>query len=58
MESEAQKVGRFPLPTGSFIIDMLRGMALFGILAANMRGFDAPSLVYGISSRCFMARPT
>ena len=23
-------------------IDILRGMALFGILAANMRGFSAP----------------
>jgi uncharacterized protein len=28
-------------------IDILRGMALFGILAANMRGFNAPSMVYG-----------
>ncbi|HTS75982.1 MAG TPA: DUF418 domain-containing protein [Bryobacteraceae bacterium] len=28
-------------------IDILRGMALFGILAANMRGFDAPASVYG-----------
>ena len=28
-------------------IDILRGMALFGILAANMRGFSAPSSVYG-----------
>ena len=28
-------------------IDILRGMALFGILAANMRGFDAPADVYG-----------
>jgi uncharacterized protein len=28
-------------------IDILRGMALFGILAANMRGFNAPPDVYG-----------
>src|SRR5258706_8337877 len=28
-------------------IDILRGMALFGILAANMRGFNAPADVYG-----------
>lgn len=27
-------------------IDILRGMALFGILAANMRGFAGPALVY------------
>jgi uncharacterized protein len=28
-------------------IDILRGMALFGILAANMRGFSAPATLYG-----------
>src|SRR5690242_20560580 len=28
------------------VIDILRGMALFGILAANMRGFSAPAQVY------------
>src|SRR4051794_584127 len=28
------------------VIDILRGLALFGILAANMRGFSAPSQVY------------
>jgi uncharacterized protein len=28
------------------VIDILRGMTLFGILAANMRGFNAPSQVY------------
>jgi uncharacterized protein len=28
-------------------IDILRGMALFGILAANMRGFNAPADLYG-----------
>ena len=30
-----------------FYIDLLRGMALFGILAANMRGFNVPESVYG-----------
>jgi len=47
MESEAQKVGPVSSADRILYIDMLRGMALFGILAANMRGFDAPSLVYG-----------
>ena len=28
------------------VIDILRGLALFGILAANMRGFSAPAQVY------------
>ena len=47
MDSEAQKVGPVSSADRILYIDMLRGMALFGILAANMRGFDAPSLVYG-----------
>src|SRR3982751_2740016 len=29
------------------VIDILRGLALFGILMANMRGFNAPDDVYG-----------
>jgi len=29
------------------VIDILRGVALFGILAANMRAFNAPFEVYG-----------
>jgi uncharacterized protein len=29
------------------VVDVLRGLALFGILAANMRGFNAPGQVYG-----------
>ncbi|HYM12938.1 MAG TPA: DUF418 domain-containing protein [Bryobacterales bacterium] len=29
------------------VIDVLRGVALFGIIAANMRGFNAPARVYG-----------
>src|SRR3954468_21238306 len=28
-------------------IDILRGVALFGIITANMRGFVAPHAVYG-----------
>jgi uncharacterized protein len=47
MQSEAQKVGPVSSADRILYIDMLRGMALFGILAANMRGLDAPSLVYG-----------
>jgi uncharacterized protein len=43
----ASKVG--PITSGERIlyIDILRGMALFGILAANMRGFSAPAALYG-----------
>jgi uncharacterized protein len=47
MPSEAQKVGPVSSADRILYIDMLRGMALFGILAANMRGLDAPSLLYG-----------
>lgn len=38
-----------PIPAAERIlyIDILRGMALFGILAANMRGFNAPPDLYG-----------
>src|SRR5947209_10848105 len=35
------------------VIDILRGMALFGILTANMRGFGAPAQVYGNINRMF-----
>jgi uncharacterized protein len=28
-------------------IDILRGMSLFAILAGNMRGFNAPAIIYG-----------
>jgi uncharacterized protein len=34
-------------------LDILRGMALFGILAANMRGFSAPIEVYFDTGRWF-----
>jgi len=35
------------------VIDILRGMALFGIITANMRGFDAPAEVYFNITRLF-----
>lgn len=35
------------------VIDVLRGMTLFGILMANMRGFSAPSQVYHNIGRMF-----
>ncbi len=35
------------------VIDILRGMTLFGILMANMRGFNAPSQVYFNIGRMF-----
>lgn len=39
MSSEAQRVGPVSLSERILFIDVLRGMALFGILAANMRAF-------------------
>lgn len=47
MSSEAQRVGPITSAERILYIDILRGMALFGILAANMRGFSAPADVYG-----------
>lgn len=38
-------------------IDVLRGLALFGILAANMRGFAAPAVVYFDPRRFWTAMP-
>jgi uncharacterized protein len=38
-------------------LDILRGMALFGILAANMRGFSAPLDIYFDIVRWFHSRP-
>lgn len=34
-------------------VDVLRGVALFGILAANMRGFAAPAAIYGRNDLLF-----
>jgi uncharacterized protein len=39
---ESQRVGPVSLSERIVFIDVLRGMALFGILAANMRAFFAP----------------
>jgi uncharacterized protein len=42
MEEESQRVGPISSAERIIFIDVLRGMALFGILAANMRAFFAP----------------
>jgi uncharacterized protein len=42
MEAESQHVGPVSVSERILFIDVLRGMALFGILAANMRAFFAP----------------
>jgi len=44
---ESQRVGPVSLSERIVFIDILRGMALFGILAANMRAFFAPLDCYG-----------
>jgi uncharacterized protein len=46
MQPEAQRVGPIRLTERIIFIDVLRGMALFGILAANMRAFVAPLDAY------------
>jgi hypothetical protein len=47
MSSEAKRVGPISLSERILFIDVLRGMALFGILTANMRAFFAPLDCYG-----------
>jgi uncharacterized protein len=47
MQPEAQRLGPVTASERIVFIDVLRGMALFGILAANMRGFFAPLDAYG-----------
>ncbi len=47
MQLESQRVGPVSLSERILFIDVLRGMALFGILAANMRAFFAPLDCYG-----------
>ena len=46
MQPDAQRVGPVTLSERIQFIDVLRGMALFGILAANIRSFSAPIDVY------------
>src|SRR6185369_15232321 len=54
-EAETAKPSMTPVSSGERIdiIDILRGMALFGILTANMRGFAAPLEIYGNVNRLF-----
>lgn len=47
MEQTSQSAGPVALSERIVFIDVLRGMALFGILAANMRAFFAPLDAYG-----------
>jgi uncharacterized protein len=42
VQPESQRVGPVSLSERILFIDVLRGLALFGILAANMRAFFAP----------------
>ena len=56
MQPEAQRVGPASLSERIVFIDVLRGMALFGILAANMRAFFAPIDAYGNIGALFHGR--
>lgn len=46
MQADSTRVGPITLSERIAFIDVLRGMALFGILAANMRAFFAPLDIY------------
>jgi len=56
MEQEQPAVGPVSLSERIVFIDVLRGMALFGILAANMRAFFAPIDAYGDIGALFHGR--
>src|SRR5271156_5809567 len=56
MPQEPQRVGPVSLSERILFIDVLRGMALFGILAANMRAFFAPLDAYGTIGLLFHSR--
>ena len=56
MQPEPQRVGPVGLSERILFIDILRGMALFGILAANMRAFFAPLDAYGNIGVLFHSR--
>src|SRR5208283_4806908 len=56
MQPESQRVGPVSLSERILFIDVLRGMALFGILAANMRAFFAHLDCYGDIGVLFHSR--
>ncbi len=45
-ELVTDRIGPVPADERITVVDCLRGAALFGILVANMRGFNAPFLAY------------
>jgi uncharacterized protein len=53
MNAEVTTAGPVSLADRIQFIDVLRGMALFGILAANMRAFCAPIEAYGVTKVLF-----
>src|SRR6202790_4956635 len=56
MQPQLQPAGPVSLSESILFIDVLRGMALFGILAANMRAFFAPLDAYGYIGVLFPGR--
>jgi uncharacterized protein len=56
MEQQTTSVGPVSLSERILFIDVLRGMALFGILAANMRAFFGPLDIYGEIGLLFHSR--
>lgn len=56
MQAQSPRVGPITLSERIVFIDILRGMALFGILAANMRAFFAPLDIYGDVNVIFHGR--
>jgi uncharacterized protein len=56
LHSSALRGGPVSLSERILFIDVLRGTALFGILAANMRGFFAPLEIYDRISLLFPGR--
>src|SRR5271170_754991 len=56
MEQQTTSVGPVSLSERILFVDVLRGMALFGILAANMRAFFGPLDIYGQIGLLFHSR--
>src|SRR5271163_2672500 len=56
MEQQTTSVGPVSLSERILFIDVLRGMALFGILAANIRAFFGPLDIYGDIGLLFHSR--